>query len=338
MLGERRPQTRRLGGPRRLLVADLFQKAGVHEPEVAAAGSPALDHLVAEARAPLPVLGLFGPVGDLGGEPAQRRQALVLAQRRVEHLLGVARDRVRRGLADVAQLGPLRDREHVPLELEERMVAVAGTGEAVEARRLKVLERGVGEVGDLSVVAGQDHGVAGEVRRASVVVQVVEVGQQDRRASAVHRGPRRLPGSLRIGEGVELDRRRGQLHELLLEPADAPVRESRRRRALERHVIEADPRAEPERHLLGDLGAMKGQQVAKRRRAAVVAGNVPVVGDHRRGGSRLHAPGFCLTRERAWVRLPRLAPAVPGTRFGPGRWRASRRSARPGTRGDRPRR
>ena len=52
---------RPLGRQRALVVADLREKARVHEPEVAAAGSPALDHLIEEPRAPPPVLRLLRP-------------------------------------------------------------------------------------------------------------------------------------------------------------------------------------------------------------------------------------------------------------------------------------
>src|SRR3712207_9413053 len=61
------------------------------------------------------------------------------------------------------------------------------------------------------------------------------------------------------------------------------VGEPRGRLSVERHVVEADAGAEPQRHLLADLDAVKGQQVAQGVRAAVVAGPVPVARDHRRG-------------------------------------------------------
>ena len=60
--------------------------------------------------------------------------------------------------------------------------------------RLQLLEAGVGELGDLVVVAGEDDGVAGEVSRVAVVVQVVDVGEEQRRVAGVDLGPRRLPG------------------------------------------------------------------------------------------------------------------------------------------------
>ena len=61
--GERQlgPARGRLGGQRRLLAAGLLEEARVHQPEGAAAGAAALDHLVGEAGAPLPVLGGLGP-------------------------------------------------------------------------------------------------------------------------------------------------------------------------------------------------------------------------------------------------------------------------------------
>ena len=66
--------------------------------------------------------------------------------------------------------------------------------EVLQPRRLQLLEAGVGEVGDLLVVAGEDDRVAGEVGRVAVVVEVVDVGQQQRRPAGVDLGPRRRPG------------------------------------------------------------------------------------------------------------------------------------------------
>ena len=57
---------------------------------------------------------------------------------------------------------------------------MAGPVEVLEPGRLQLLEAGVGEVGDLVVVAGEDDRVAGEVGRVAVVVEVVEVGEQER--------------------------------------------------------------------------------------------------------------------------------------------------------------
>ena len=82
----RRPVLGGLGRERRLVVSRLLQEARVHQAEVAAAGPAALDHLVAEAGAPLPVLGGLRPAAGLGGEAPQRGQALEVAERRLEHL------------------------------------------------------------------------------------------------------------------------------------------------------------------------------------------------------------------------------------------------------------
>ena len=85
------------------------------------------------------------------------------------------------------------------------MAAVAGAVEVLEPGRLQLLEAGVGEVGDLVVVAGEDHRVAGEVGRVAVVVEVVEVGEEQDRAAGVDLGPRRLPGAVvALVEGAQL--------------------------------------------------------------------------------------------------------------------------------------
>jgi hypothetical protein len=87
------------------------------------------------------------------------------------------------------------------------VAAVARPVEALEPGRLQLLEAGVGEHGDLLVVAGEDHGVAGEVGRVAVVVEVVEVGEQEDRAPSSTR-PRRLPGlAVALLEGAQLQRR-----------------------------------------------------------------------------------------------------------------------------------
>ena len=80
-------------------------------------------------------------------------------------------------------------------------------------------------------------------------------------------------------EGAHLQRRAGQLAEALLEPRGAAVEPAARRGVLEGHVVEAGAGAEPEGHLLADLDAVEGEQVAQRGRAAVVAGGVDVAGD-----------------------------------------------------------
>src|SRR5262245_20659097 len=66
--GERGPAGGGGGRELRLGVTALRQKARVHEAEVAASAAAALDHLVAEARRPAPVVDLMRPVPDLGGE------------------------------------------------------------------------------------------------------------------------------------------------------------------------------------------------------------------------------------------------------------------------------
>ena len=134
------------------------------------------------------------------------------------------------------------------------MAAVAGPVEVLEPRRLQLLEAGVGEVGELLVVAGEDHRVAGEVGRVAVVVEVVEVGEQEDRVARVDLGPRRLPGlAVALLEGPHPQRRAGQLVEVLLEPRGAAVEPAARGGVLEGHVVEAGAGAEPERHLLADL-------------------------------------------------------------------------------------
>jgi hypothetical protein len=70
---------------------------------------------------------------------------------------------------------------------------VAGEREAVEGGRLELLEPGVGQVGAFGFVACEHHRVAGKVRRATVVVEVVEVREQDRRPTRVNHRPRVLP-------------------------------------------------------------------------------------------------------------------------------------------------
>ena len=225
-------------------------------------------------------------MAQLGGEPPQGRQALELAQRRLEHLARVAGDRAAGRLARVAELGARGHRQQLTIEREDRVGAVAGPGQVLEPRRLQPLEPGVGEEGELVVVAGEDDRVAGEVGGVPVMVEVVEVGEQERRPAGLDRLARSLPGLARVVEGAEGERQPGELEELLLEPADPPVGEPRRRLAVEPQVVEADPGAEPERHLLRDLEPVVGEQVAQRGRAAVVAGPVAVTGDHRRRAHR----------------------------------------------------
>ncbi len=137
----------------------------------------------------------------------------------------------------------------------------------------------------LLVVAGQDHGVAGEVGRVAVVVEVIEVGEQQHRVACVDFGPRRLPGCVvALVEGAQLQRRPGQLVEVLLQPRRAAVEPAGRRGVLEDHVVEAGARPEPEGHLLADLDPVEGEQVAQCGRAAVVAGRVDVAGNRGHDG------------------------------------------------------
>ena len=84
-------------------------------------------------------------------------------------------------------------------------------------------------------------------------------------------------------EGAQLQRRPGQLAEVLLQPRGAAVEPAARRGVLEGQVVEAGAGAEAEGHLLADLDPVEGEQVAQRGRAAVVAGGVDVAGD---GGHR----------------------------------------------------
>ena len=122
--------------------------------------------------------------------------------------------------------------------------------------------------------------MAGEVGRVAVVVEVVEVGEQEDRPALVDRRAGRLPGlAVALLEGAQLQRRPGQLVEVLLEPGGAAVEPAARRGVLEGDVVEAGAGAEPERHLLADLDAVEAEQVAQRGRAAVVAGAVGVAGN-----------------------------------------------------------
>ena len=136
------------------------------------------------------------------------------------------------------------------------------------------------------------------------MVEVVEVGEQQRRPARVDGLARQLPGRLGVGVGAQPQRGPGQLEEVLLEPRRAAVGEARGRVLVEDDVVEAGAGAEPERHLLGDLDAVEGEQVAQRGRAAVVA--------RARAGSPAPSPGWrsrpsadCATRYSAPV-LARL--------------------------------
>ena len=199
---------------------------------------------------------------------------------RVEHLVDGARDRRRNRAAQVADLLALGEVEHLAVEWVRRVLGVPRLGEVLELGRLQFLEAGVREVGDLLVVTGQNDRVTWEVRRVPVVVEVVEVAQKQRGPPGVDGGPRDSPRSPFVLGGLELQGGPCQLNECLLQPRSAAVGEPRRRLAVEHDVEEAGAGAEPERHLLGDLDAVEGEQVAKRGRAAVVAGRVGVAGDH----------------------------------------------------------
>ena len=150
--GELGPAGGGLGGQRRLGPSRLLEEARVHEAEGAAARAAALDHLVAEARAPLPVLGDLGPAARLLGEAARPRRgrrtrgtrARPSPSRRARSPPGSPRAAAPR--ADRARGG-----EHVAGERVGGVAAVAGPVEVLEAgRRLQLLEAGVGEVGDLA--------------------------------------------------------------------------------------------------------------------------------------------------------------------------------------------
>ena len=132
------------------------------------------------------------------------------------------------------------------------------------------------------VEAREDDRVPGEVGRLAVVVEVVEVAEQKRGPALLHRYSRRLPALLGAFEGLEHQRGAGELDELLLQPRGPPVGEPRRRGAVHRHEVEAGAGPQAEGHVLGHLEAVVGEQVAKRGRAAVVAGHVPVARHHGR--------------------------------------------------------
>ena len=285
VLGQLGPARRGLGCQRCLGPAGLLEEARVHEAEGAAAGAAPLDHLVAEAGAPLPVLGDLGPAAGLRGEAVNRAEAGELAELGGDHRLGGALDRGRDRFAQLLLADPARGGEHVAGEGVGGVAAVAGPVEVLQPRRrLQLLEAGVGEVGELLVVAGEDHRVAGEVGRVAVVVEVVEVGEQQHRLAGVDLGPRRLPGPVvALVEGAQLQRRAGQLAEVLLEPGGAAVEPAARRGVLEGDVVEAGAGAEAEGHLLADLGAVEAEQVAQGGRAAVVARRVGVAGDRGHG-------------------------------------------------------
>ena len=117
------------------------------------------------------------------------------------------------------------------LERERGVVAVSGPREVLEPGDLELLESGVRQVGDLVVVAGEDDRVTGEPSRAAVVVEVVEVGEQDRRAAESTAARAASHEASGLIERLEPDRGPGQLDELLLEAPHPPVREPRRRLA-----------------------------------------------------------------------------------------------------------
>src|SRR5262249_13293374 len=108
-----------------------------------------LDHLVAEPRAPLPVIDLLRPFADLGREAAQGEKPFVLTHRPIDHLARASLDRAARPLPNVADLRSVGDREHVAFEHYHRMLAVPGAREVLQPGGLKLLESGIGQVGDL---------------------------------------------------------------------------------------------------------------------------------------------------------------------------------------------
>jgi hypothetical protein len=95
----------------------------------------------------------------------------------------------------------------VAVEREDRQALVARLGQVLEPRRLQLLECRVGEVGELVVVAREDDCVAGEVGGLAVVVQVIEVGEQNRGTARVDRLASARPA--RLGVPAERVRRGG---------------------------------------------------------------------------------------------------------------------------------
>jgi len=105
------------------------------------------------------------------------------------------------------------------------MIAVARLGQPGEPRGLEVVERRVGEVSDLGVVAGENDRVPGEMCRAPVVVQVIEVGDEDGGPGRVDGVAGGLPGCAWVIERIEAERRPGEFDELVLESPGAAVGE-----------------------------------------------------------------------------------------------------------------
>src|SRR3712207_8475953 len=75
----------------------------------------------------------------------------------------------------------LRDREHVAVEREDRVPAVTGLGEVLEPRGLQLLERRVGQVGDLVVVAGDRKSTRLNSSHANISYAVFCLKQKTRR-------------------------------------------------------------------------------------------------------------------------------------------------------------
>jgi hypothetical protein len=181
----------------------------------------------------------------------------------------------------------------VTVEREDRERFVAGLRQVLQPRRLQFLEARVGEVGQFLVVAGEDDRVAREVGGLAVVIEVKEIGEHQDRAAGIDSRPGHLPGLIGIGGGTQPQRAAltlRQLQEVLLEAGGSAVGEAGGRLSVEHDVEEAGSGAEAEGHLLGDLGAVEGEEVAQRRGAAVVAGNVDVARDldHGARGSGAH--------------------------------------------------
>ena len=255
-------------------VAGLVEEPRVHRPEVASARAAALDHLEEEARAPLPVLGGLGPRPDLGrrtsaaraGPGTRRAPARSSPSRRGRPRRAPPRGASRRRAASPSGRSTMWPSSW-KIGCFEWRASARFSSFVVWSSSKPVSESSA----SLGVVAGDHHGVAGEVGRLAVVVEVVEVGEEQGGAAGVDGVAGELPGGVGVGVGPQPQRRAGQLEEVLLQLRGPPVREARGRLPVERDVEEAGPGAEAEGHLLGQLGAVEGEQVAERGRAAVVA-------------------------------------------------------------------
>src|SRR5262249_14599894 len=124
-------------------------------------------------------------------------------------------------------------------------------------------------------------------------------------------------------EGPQLERGAGQLGEVLLQPRGAAVEPAAGRGVGEGDVVEAGAGAEAECHLLAERDAVEAEQVAQRRRAAVLARDVGVAGDE--GHERDYpAPRWITRTSECCARCaPAGTPPPPSGRRG--------RSERPAT-------